>query len=1051
MAETSCIDEVIVKSGLTASCTGVWHEVKYGWADYCYDGRIVAKYLFTYTDATQWNALYEQQAEFASEIIEPVYFQLANDVSWNLYWAAVLDEKEFSLLDVQKRLAFASNTECTRNLVVPFEYLTSYIPVGRASVTQTAEDIVQPVDIWTQELEQKGLSFCLGEYQTGTLKEYVEGKRRSGHRVQAISQPAQKIQQLHELTIPKGFRPHCYPKDWSIPLVSANVLYGPNGTGKTSLLSAVEAALTGENCGITREPADVAGLQLMLETDQGERTVEPAKDEGERKKRERQWYQNRENNKTKARLNETFHQYNYFSAEEAYLFVSQPRDYRSIFTQILYGPSTGEAWRNINRYLEECRKYSEKLSVEMSELEKEQSQLGQITPTNRLALSAMLSASGLAIVPELPLDRILEMVQSVLTKCVKIQDLRPIPSQEQALDRMLELKTLLVEEKIQQDKFKMRYGEEIDEYKELQRIEGDILYYQGQLYEQEKQLEALSFYIENHDLIQAVHTNKQKKDCSERQLKELERLISQYGDIVQDIPRCSVGQAKAILEELQNCQKKLKEFQYDLVQRISQGEMLANQRTKAISTLRESGLRLYELNPDLDVCPLCGTEGISQSILLAYMEREQTAQSNALTDLHRKLTETEANIAAVKAKIANESVQLEWAENYESAVRAIQEQFPKLANPSEIFELRDSVKEDYFQYSEMFSRQKQELQALSKGQMEAEKLEDWESIQKNFEAFQTSVDDSSDEGLLDALSRLRTQLCDEKIKKENSLLSIQIAMKDCTPEKTSILLQESMTQISKYKAELSELKRIISFWNEVRFILKEPGVDAAALESLCRSIRDTVKNMIEYDTYVERDKQCKAKKRRIGEQQERCMTLLHTIEALCPPEHFAQQFIQQNIQKISQIFFSLHQPQEFSKLEIDPTGQNIIGYRGQETVSAERMSTGQRTALVLSVFFQMNLTAGSVPAFLLLDEPVANIDDLNVLALIDFLREFVITHHRQIVVTTANRNVAKLFRRKLSFLLQDFQELSFQREQEMQLQITKRCYSQQTVLYEQKL
>ena len=314
-------------------------------------------------------------------------------------------------------------------------------------------------------------------------------------RVQAISQPAQKIQQLHELTIPKGFRPHCYPKDWSIPLVSANVLYGPNGTGKTSLLSAVEAALTGENCGITREPADVAGLQLMLETDQGERTVEPAKDEGERKKRERQWYQNRENNKTKARLNETFHQYNYFSAEEAYLFVSQPRDYRSIFTQILYGPSTGEAWRNINRYLEECRKYSEKLSVEMSELEKEQSQLGQITPTNRLALSAMLSASGLAIVPELPLDRILEMVQSVLTKCVKIQDLRPIPSQEQALDRMLELKTLLVEEKIQQDKFKMRYGEEIDEYKELQRIEGDILYYQGQLYEQEKQLEALSFYI----------------------------------------------------------------------------------------------------------------------------------------------------------------------------------------------------------------------------------------------------------------------------------------------------------------------------------------------------------------------------------------------------------------------------------------------------------------------------------------------------------------------------------------------------------------------------
>lgn len=87
------------------------------------------------------------------------------------------------------------------------------------------------------------------------------------------------------------------------------------------------------------------------------------------------------------------------------------------------------------------------------------------------------------------------------------------------------------------------------------------------------------------------------------------------------------------------------------------------------------------------------------------------------------------------------------------------------------------------------------------------------------------------------------------------------------------------------------------------------------------------------------------------------------------------------------------------------------------------MSTGQRTALVLSVFFQMNLTADYTPAFLLLDEPVANIDDLNILALIDFLREFVIIHHRQIIVTTANQNVAKLFRRKFSakFLAQTFE------------------------------
>ena len=99
----------------------------------------------------------------------------------------------------------------------------------------------------------------------------------------------------------------------------------------------------------------------------------------------------------------------------------------------------------------------------------------------------------------------------------------------------------------------------------------------------------------------------------------------------------------------------------------------------------------------------------------------------------------------------------------------------------------------------------------------------------------------------------------------------------------------------------------------------------------------------------------------------------------------------------------------------------------------------------------MNLTADYTPAFLLLDEPVANIDDLNVLALIDFLREFVITHHRQIVVTTANQNVAKLFRRKFSFLSEDYQELNFYREQELQLRIIKRNYSQQQTVKSEML
>ena len=129
----------------------------------------------------------------------------------------------------------------------------------------------------------------------------------------------------------------------------------------------------------------------------------------------------------------------------------------------------------------------------------------------------------------------------------------------------------------------------------------------------------------------------------------------------------------------------------------------------------------------------------------------------------------------------------------------------------------------------------------------------------------------------------------------------------------------------------------------------------------------------------------------------------------------------------------------------------LVAIRNDETVPISHMSTGQRTALVIAVFFQMNLATSFAPSFLLLDEPVANIDDLNVLALMDFLRELAITHERQIFFTTANRNVAKLFRRKFSFLLQDFQELRFVREKEHCLQIVSQSYDQSKLLNSHEL
>ena len=173
---------------------------------------------------------------------------------------------------------------------------------------------------------------------------------------------------------------------------------------------------------------------MLLETDRGELVVRPAKDNAEKKRREHRWYRNRGGNRTRQQLNEVFHRFNYFTAEETFLFSTEQRDYRDIFTKILYGPSTNEIWRNRTRYLEECVKYDTELKKESRSLKEKLDSLTQVRPVDRLTLNTILSSSGLSINPDLPPEDILKIAQSVLTEYDKVQGIRPVLSRQQTED-----------------------------------------------------------------------------------------------------------------------------------------------------------------------------------------------------------------------------------------------------------------------------------------------------------------------------------------------------------------------------------------------------------------------------------------------------------------------------------------------------------------------------------------------------------------------------------------------------------------------------------------
>ena len=77
----------------------------------------------------------------------------------------------------------------------------------------------------------------------------------------------------------------------------------------------------------------------------------------------------------------------------------------------------------------------------------------------------------------------------------------------------------------------------------------------------------------------------------------------------------------------------------------------------------------------------------------------------------------------------------------------------------------------------------------------------------------------------------------------------------------------------------------------------------------------------------------------------------------------------------------------------------------------------------------MNTRLQSGPPVLLFDDPVAHVDDINVLSFLDHLRALAIDGTRQIFFATADSKLAGLFRQKFLFLeLSAFREIQLTRD-----------------------
>ena len=124
--------------------------------------------------------------------------------------------------------------------------------------------------------------------------------------------------------------------------------------------------------------------------------------------------------------------------------------------------------------------------------------------------------------------------------------------------------------------------------------------------------------------------------------------------------------------------------------------------------------------------------------------------------------------------------------------------------------------------------------------------------------------------------------------------------------------------------------------------------------------------------------------------------------------------LQQNRAGIEGIFSHIHSPAEFRGLGSSWT--TLVRKADGSEAKLSEISAGQRAAFALSIVLAQNAQLTVAPPVVLIDDPIAHVDDLNSLSFLDYLREVVLTGRRQIYFATANDKLATLFERKFDFL-----------------------------------
>ena len=993
-----------------------------------YDGRPFAVRYFDLSDNLLSAA--EQLHEYQDRLLGRSYFDTESkaDLRWNHYLYFVISTLGDDTAFLRAKGTVESDREYARKIVVTEAELDGVLDDHHFGV-ESAEGLpLDALSVWADTLETHSLGFIVDEtLQVPTVVRHItDGDRRPLVRPPTTphldpAEEAVSSDRLANIEI-RGFRE--YPIQKTFEFGAVNLILGVNGVGKTSLLEAIEYLFCGktQRMGPVAPSTAVSGLLAESELTLVTRRATP-----QQKLRSRHlvWYGKSEL-KTLT-LQNSFSKFNFLDTDAAVRLSVETSSERIIddLAQLLVGAEASKAldrFRRVARQLADGRKAIENdIAIRDTRRFEAAARLQSLRDAPQESDSLFgellvgLRNAGWRDIPsdKLEADRLSAPLQSALISIATLgADAGTTPADFAELDASVD--ALADTERRIGDLSKNEIARRRDSARARQGL--------GQLTKRVESIDALAPIVGA-----GINDLERRRQSLERELSERTSFLAEAEAAVGGLPSEQTIRGGMLSEASAEWTRAVggADERLDAAKRaLAEFEATQNHLSSLRQRLRSSAQEIVLETGDTTHCPLCQAEYSAADLDKRFQEVVQgfeTGESDRLrSELQAAETLHQRRISELSALQALERfVDADTATSLEAAIRLVSEARERVgAMVSELDGLRDALRvqgEKGWTVERLFELAS--TAEIAESKISPDDIEDARAL----------IHDEQMR-LMDTVNRLEADA--QEAKTQTAEIGSLYGLSDPTITELAGVVSERKTAAEARRRAIAGLRNELDIGGvsstleldtrlreaqdlalRLRTAVAQEQHDSEAIERESNLVRDAVDEI----------EGLRVKLRRVDSAE----SVLRELMSKQSERDLAETVLRENAASIASTFAKIHAPNEFN---LETNGGLTIVRRGGGNVEMNEMSSGQRAAYALSLFLAMNERLRSGPRVLMLDDPVAHVDDINTLSLLDHLRDIALSGERQIFFATADAKIGGLFGRKFRFLGDRFVQIELTRD-----------------------